>query len=447
MMDTEYTRGTKKLYWNDVKDEFHIINPDLYQLIEPLSDKDDLPLYLCTFSWGELIGDEKSQFIPQEDGTTIKLSLDSLSYDYKENLGYGAQNSPVGMFFRNNFEWFIDLPEKKLTLPYRIYTPGDFFAYTKILGVTNDFNYAPMGIFKGTAGARSCFMLPPVSYKKKLDKMFSSLKVRGKQPTSLYDHNNLFQKILSSPEIKSNWSASILYFSEGWIRNIQNSKGWSEVKNYFFRLKSKNSSYRFNAPIYNAAYSLTLEKINRKPNPYLFDTFKHIIDIASGEVPGFAPQTESNLIPINELQRAFVDFYGLEYSPTLLAPQHFNLSNILTSPCYYSLNFPTTFSFSPSSAKLTRTAEMRDFIDIYEDLKDSLCSSNSFCSDTIIEYIFNKINFSFYHTSENEDNRISPVINIINNDPSFSHKQYSNMRNNLDAPFFKGCVKINFYSD
>ena len=49
-----------------------------------------------------------------------------------------------------------------------------------------------------------------------------------------------------------------------------------------------------------------------KPRPYIFDQLKHIISVASGYYPAFAPlNDDEEFIPSKELKRVIMDEYGL----------------------------------------------------------------------------------------------------------------------------------------
>ena len=58
--------GTKKVYWPDIKEKIKETNIEFYTLVDQLNPGQDFPLYLLTFPYGELIGDETSQFLPIE---------------------------------------------------------------------------------------------------------------------------------------------------------------------------------------------------------------------------------------------------------------------------------------------------------------------------------------------------------------------------------------------
>lgn len=435
-------RGTYKVFWNDIKTTFKKVNPELFNLIDKVPNKDNAPFYLAVFNWGEKIGDETSQFIPQEKDHFLRLNSDNLPLDIQKNLGYAKSTTPVGMIFENTFEWYVDLAEKKLTLPAKLYTPGDFFGYTQLIEIKDKINYSPMGILSGMAGARSTFMLPPISYKKKLDKLCGALGIRHKQPTTLYEHHQLFKAILNSPQLTTNWHAAILYFSNEWVKNIKENPIWVEIKNYFYRYKSKQTSYRLNLPFYNTAYSLCLAQSNQKPNPYLLDTFKHIMDIAAGETPGFTPQASDNLLPLRTLQKAFVDYYGLTYMPTIIAPNYFSPLSNTPSACYYSMSYAATLLFSPSSTKFSNITGIRELIDIFEDIKKILSQDNRLCSNTIIQYIFKELEINFFHSSKNLSQGVKEISNLTLADNAFVTEQYSHLPHNIDSPFFKGCIQI-----
>lgn len=436
---------TRKVYWSEIRSHVKEINFDFFNLVDQLNPDANLPLYLLTFPYGELIGDESSQFIPMNDRELIRLTDNSLPSELISHLGYGKHNSPLGMILDKQFEWYVDLPKKNITLPSLIQKPGDFFSYGKLLNINSKFNYSPMGVLKAISGARTIFMIPSIGCQTKLTKLRRELGIKAKQPNHMYDHFNLFKAILNSAGVTHSWCSSILYFSEGWVNNIKNNPEWGEVQKYFYSIFARNAMYLKNQPYYQTAYSLLLENTNQKPNPYLFDTFKHIIDMMTGETPGFAPQITNESLPLDVLQRVFIDHYGLRSTvPTIMAPTYFNIHHDDPDPIYYSMQFPTTTTFSPNSKKTSTMAALRELKAICEDSLGELVQDNDLCSNTIIQHIAKNIAVSFFHNTEDIDGLIENITNLISSDQRFHYSisDCAELTPAEDSKFFRGCFKI-----
>ncbi|WP_026069634.1 hypothetical protein [Legionella tunisiensis] len=114
--------------------------------------------------------------------------------------------------------------------------PGDFFSYSRLIGINSKFNYSPMGVLLAMSGARSTFLLPSIGCKNKFSKMCRQLKIKTKAPDNLYGHFGLFKKLIDNWELTQNnkWRSAIVYFSESWVDRIKNDPEWVNVKNYFY---------------------------------------------------------------------------------------------------------------------------------------------------------------------------------------------------------------------
>lgn len=439
----------RRIFWAEIKNEIKQANHEFYSLVEEINPGEEYPLYLLQFPYGDLIGDNISQFIPLKNGDYIRLNDPNLPSEILKDLGYGKSNSPMGIILDKHFELFVDLKSKNTILPFRVQKPGDFLNYTRILNISHDFNYAPNGVLSMTSGTRSSFVLPSIGCSIKFSKMCRSLKLQLPKPDSIYNHHALFKSLLNSPTIMNNWCSSLIYFSEIWINNIKNHADWHKIQKYFFKLFSQKSQYPNNLIHYNTAYSLLLEKNNLKPNPYLFDTFKHLINIMLGEVPGFSPAVTENDLPLGILQQIFVSSYGFVNTiPTIMTPSTFEIRQKNSEPIYYSLQIPTTSSFSPKSKNSSVMVDLRELQYLYTKLKHELIKDNDFCSNTIIQYAFQNLELSFYHNYKDIDCVIDQAKNLTSADDRYNfitdNTQNTHMQVADDAKFFRGCVKISW---
>ena len=202
--------------------------------------------------------------------------------------------------------------------------------------------------------------------------------------------------------------------------------------------------YLKNLPHYQTAYSLLLESTNQKPNPYLFDTFKHMIDMMTGEMPGFCPQVTNDLLPLELLQSVFSEHYGLKtIIPTIMAPAYFELAHPSPQPIYYSLQFPTTRTFSPNSKKTSTMSALRELNEMCVDLFQELKKDHGFCSNTIIQHITKLLSVEFFHNTDDIDGLINNISVLIQNDERFF---YNSQNHELipaeDSKFFRGCIRM-----
>lgn len=439
--------GVDKVYWSDIKDDIVHINSKFYHIVEQLNVI-KYPLYVCKFPFGEPAGDLQSQFIPNHDGSIRRLTDPSLPSELVKNLGYGQKNAPLAMVLEKQQEWYIEILPGNTVIPMLIKKPGDFFSYTKVLDVHRKFNYSPMGVLHSMSGARSLFLLPSIGCKNKFSKLNRACGSKFKHPVNLLDQHYLFQNIVRSPAIahRNSWSSKIIYFSEDWVTNIKHNPDWSPLKNYFYDLFLRTFSYTSNVPYYNMAYSLILEKNNRNPSHYILDTFRMIMDISAGEMPGFAPLVDEEMAPVSLIQEVFSEFYGMkDIVPTMMGPSLFDINNIEESmPVYYSFQHPTVLSHNTSAKKYSAMSLIKAVKDVFDEIIPEIRKEHGFCSDTIIEFISKKINFSFFHNSIDIDNDVENVSELIVNDPRFflTKSSVSSHQPAQESKFLRGCIRI-----
>jgi hypothetical protein len=440
-------KGLVKTYWENVRYRVQKVAPEFTKLIDSLSPNKTFPLYLAYYPYGEFKSDTISPFLPTIEGGSYRLSSANIPKDVSTHLGYGNNSSPLGMLLENTLEYFIDLPILNLTIPWKILSPGAFFPLGRIFqNQSSTRTYASNSILSLVAGSRSVFMLPKIGCLTNHFSLQKNCNVQSLPPKSHYDHWTIFKEIIRNNK-DCNWRSCILYFSKKWQEKINQDKAWDRVKRLLLEKAWNNFEYERNSIHYNIAYSLIQYKRNLKPNPYLADTTCHLFTIALGAVPGYAPICSEELLPLKVIQDAFVDSYGMKkYIPTVIGPKHLYIEKEKL-PVYYSLQIPTTLSFSPKSRKISSTIfEMRELKHIVSVFTSELSKENALLSDTIISEAAKKIEFIFYHNKHDKHNYILPASEILSCDKRFGVSYATNYAKesifSADAPFVRGCVSI-----
>ncbi len=441
--------GLVKTNWNKVRNRVQKVEPAFSRLIDQLSPDDSFSLYLAYYPFGELIGDTISPFIPMVSGGYYRLSDCNTPKDVIKNLGYGQNSAPLSLLLEKTLEYYIDLKQINVTIPWQIYSPGSFFPLARFLKSKSNRIYSPNGLLTVVSGARSVFMLPKIGCSPNhlaLRKHYNN--VRPKPPKDISEHYKVFKDIVHSNRKENDWRCCVLYFSQKWFDKIHNDIKWVAVKNYFLEMASHKFEYEKNQIYYNIAYSLFQLSNNLKPNPYLIDTACHLLALGAGAVPGYAPAVDDNSLPLQLLQQAYVEIYGLKkYIPTIMQPQHFHFDDLMMKPIYYSLNYPSTLSFSPKSRKDSSTIfEMDELLHIIKIFQRELTSENNILSDTVISEVAKNVEFNFYHNRNYTHNYIKDSDSILTFDNRFSHQHAKHANSNSsfssDAPFLRGCVGI-----
>lgn len=444
--------GLVKTYWKDIRDRVAKVEPQFARIVDELDPGKEFPIYLVYFPYGALIGDTISQFLPRQDGGYYRLSDPDAPKDVLKDLSYGANSAPLGMVLEKEIEYFIDLPDEGITIPRLIYSPGKFFPLTRVLSKTKDRNYAPNGVLTISSGARSAFLLPNIGCMIHHTNLQRDFNVQKPPPKSLYEHWDIFKAIIASSAIDCSWRSSILYFSESWVDKLLHDKTWQDLKMYLFELAWSYFEYQRNKIYYDTAFSLIMQKRNLKPNPYLVDTARHLFATALCDVPGYAPACDDRALPMDVLQRVFVESYGLkQYIPTLIHPMYFTFEQD-KDPVYYSLQAPSTYIFSPKSRKVSSTlCEMRELEHIMGVFAEELSQDNSMCTNSVIHEGAKSVKFRYFHNKPDRHHVVHPSTEIAELDRRFvfvdEKLSLDCARFASDGKFVRGCVSISSKQD
>lgn len=440
-------RGLTKTYWADIRKRVAAVEPAFATIVDELNPDKSLPLYLAYYPYGALKGDTFSTFLPKSDGGHYRLSDPTAPQDIIKHLGYGKDSAPLAMLLDKNLELFIDLKEEKITIPRALYAPGSLFPLARMLSRKSKRTYASNGVLTLTSGARSVFMLPNIGCATHHSNLQRDFNVKNPPAKFLYDHWHIFKDIINSEIINSDWRSCLMYFSQKWLDKIHTDKAWIYLKLYLHELAWHYSEYQRNNFCYEIAFSIIQKKRNLRPNPYLADTARHLFTTAVGDAPGYIPACNSDALPLELLQKTFVESYGLKkYLPTIFQPTHFNFEQDKL-PIYYSLQNPSTHIFSPKSREVSSTlSEMRELEHIMQVFSSELAKENEMCSDTIIGKIAQKIEFNYFHNKIDRHRIVKPSTDLITLD-----KRFHNVSNDAkikgasfasDAPFVRGCISI-----
>ncbi len=440
-------KGLVKVFWGDIRHKVSKIDPTFAQIIDKLSPDKTFPIYLAYYPYGALIADHQHFFLPDNTKGAFKLTDVNAPKEVIKNLGYGKNSIPFGMVLDKSIEFFIDFKDEAISVPWLIYSPGTFFPSARILSRKNKHIYAPNNTLTITSGMRSAFMLPNIGCAIHHSNLQRDFNLQLPPPKSLYAHWDIFKELVNSKTINSDWCSCLMYFSEKWVEKLYSDKSWIELKLYLHELSWERTEYSRNSTYYDIAFSVIQKKRNLKPNPYLADTARHLFTTALGAAPGYTPAIDNTALPLNDLQKVYVDSYGLKkYIPTILHPTKFNFEKDKL-PIYYSLQNPSTYVFSPKSRKITNTLlELRELDHITKIFTEELSKGAPFCSDTIINKAAESIEFKYFHNESDRHHIITPSSEI----PNFDHRfnkihadiKLPNATFSNDAKFLRGCISI-----
>lgn len=193
-------------------------------------------------------------------------------------------------------------------------------------------------------------------------------------------------------------------------------------------------------------YSTELRRRKIKLNNYLLETIKHLISIACGTIPGFSSTNNNETAPIQLLQDAYVNIYGLKkYAPIILCPQ-FLSPDCPKKPIYYSLQTPSLPGKLSEDTEFTSTMkalrEIKNLMDIFLELSNKWPHTIGNVLD------FNEtIQIDYFHNEKDKYGQISPISLLLQEDPLLMQVFLNNLKKKTfpkTAQFFRGCVRLKF---
>lgn len=428
----------KKVKWADVRQQLQIVNPELTGIIDRLSiDDKKYRLYEASYPYGCQSVRQGKLFLPNNAGELVPLNDSSLPTNIVKDLSYNLGSNPVTLVLAKTLELFITTDHH--TIPAVLIPEGNVFSTWIILD--KESNHQPAFLWNLSAGARSIFSLSKLSVYKKLEKLQEYFNLDINVPTHLLDHGELFQSIAASPQFDSNWKVKVLYFSDKWFDRL-NDKTWTEFDNYLFKASWRSSGFRRCEFIWKCVYSLIQKHAHLKPDPLLVDIVEHLLAMAIGVYPGFAPATDDSAAPISKFQEILIDIYKLEkYAPIIMHPTYFTPKS--KRPVYYSLGYSTAFNFSPKARKLaTKRSDLVNIIHIQNKYLNILANNKLNTKNTPIGNIPDLIQYDYFHSNSLTTSGIRDSKEISLEDATFMQCANTDMLFPSDSPFCRGCIRI-----
>ena len=180
----------------------------------------------------------------------------------------------------------------------------------------------PTSIQNVTAGARSIFLLPKVGNSERFWRMARRHKIPMDLPTCLLDQWRVFKTLAASHQ--SPWNTELIIFTEEWLQQ-ENSEA----------IKQCLRNQIIPTPLFNSHKQeideIVDQLIEERAELYSGQILKNILAIAKGDLPGFAMAEDELFAPINLIQKAFIEDYGLK-SAELIQPEYVKPE----SECFYS---------------------------------------------------------------------------------------------------------------
>ncbi len=436
------TGSAEKLTWSQARESVAKVNLEFLRIIDEISPDERHWLLKVRYPYGCPVMKRSVLMLPNKKCAVVPITDSSIDKEIREGLNYNLNSNPVSLVLKNSFEIFLPLSDRAIPLS-GIIKPGTAFGAARMLspGETEH----PIFIWEMTSGARSVFMIPKITEAPKHQKLEKALGVNLPFPRTLMQHFDVFRLIASSQHIKHEpWSAEILYFSENWFKHLDDEK-WSEFYNYFRRSGWGASEFWRNQPIWNLIFSLVVQNYESKPNAYIMDTVKYLLNMGIGSMPGLGPVSDTTVGPFDFIQEVYSNIYEIRhYPPIVIQPQLFDMKNKNANPVYYSLQFPNALEFKPSSRKrasiISDLHEIRSLMKRYE---SEMLSDKYNIDGTSLMSLFNKVRYDYFHSAVelHEGMRDSAeMANDIRLRTTLDGKVYNTFPST--CLFGKGCIRV-----
>lgn len=426
----------EEVFWEDVRDDVRSSNPELAEICDEINPGKKHPLIKIHYPWGSNIINQGTLFLPTKDNRLLAIDSPEIPESIKKQLNYSP--IPLSFILERENEVFVETNTR--VIPLNHLKPGEFFGIFEIMNKLN--NVESKIIWSVSAGSRSVFMLPKISEASRHKRMQKEFHIKKDAPSSLEDHYAIFKEITYRADHADRWHNSILVFTDAWFQTEHKNSAWGAFNKYLFKVCWIQMQLLRDATSFSLLWALFIEAVNNrnlKPRPYLVDTIKYLVSVASGSGVAFMPSTNESSMPIKIIQDAFTEVYQLpHYIPTIMHSSKLNENNRMG---YYSLTFPTILDSNPDMKRLNSiVSDQREIHKLLETLTNTIKHRNP-----IINPIKN-VSYQFYHndTAVTGQDAIYHSESIIKEDRRFLDLsgQFKDKTFCATSPFFRGCIRI-----
>ena len=423
----EFQGTISQVKFLDIKNQYA---SSLLAPFQQLKHLDKEPVLLVEYPYGCHIVKEGVLQLPDKNNKITSIRNGEFAPSIKNMLSYCS--IPLALVLENTAEVFLEDTRKLISL--RLFESGEHFGLFELFD-TEEKNIPAIAtnIF---SGARNLLMLPKISNRKGYQKLTDYYHDDFFIPNNYSEHYKVFSQLANLNGGIKQWHTKILFFPKVFVDKILHDKSLAELKHTLLAQAWKESYHLRAQPAYNIEWSHFLDAINKrnmKPRPALISVAKMLLEIATGELPGFRPTgLTSDTAPIQLMQEKICGVYGLEsYIPTIMQPYHFNH----TKPVYYSIADSQNSHDKYGPSRLT---DLKELSKMFSTFKKYYAEKNEFVSN-----IFKKINIDFFHDEETR-NEVFLSHDLPESDIAFKETfADNNGRIFCDKnAFVRGCIRI-----
>lgn len=435
---TTFSPYVEAVTWDQVAPAFKKIEPAFYQAIEALSPGEDLPLVKVRYPFGATIIDANSTLnLPVSANVDCPLTDPDTPKQLREWLGY--QSVPLGANLNKSVEVYREIDQRIFSLA--------LFQPSLEIGVYELFS--PATSFALSAGARSLLMLPKVTDTLSHKNLKRQFNIRTSSPKRMSEQWQVFTELANHPEFTAPWHCDIVFFTRPWIAKLKD-PAWQGFHNLLLQRAWRQSTYARDKTIFEFNWkqfcNLLIEH-GIRANPYLIHTLRHLIFMGMGILPGMAPANSDAHAPVSGLQTIYSDVYKLKYYiPTMMVPTYFSPVE-KSRPIYYSLQYPTLIDSIPVYRNHVSAADdLRELQDLTSSFAQMVHAGELKLESNLIQKLFEKADFTFFHSDMYTYGGISPSHRIPEEDPAMlqvpKHILDDEKKFCDRSSFVRGCIRI-----
>jgi hypothetical protein len=425
----------REVSWEEVKDQIKQINPNFFEAMDAAATQQSARLYLASYKFGDLIAKSGTTQLPINN-QLFPIDQVDLPEPFKTEFSYAKMIA--GIFLNKNAEVFVNFEAR--VHPLHIFNKGDMYGLWELLDAPNSpYRHQMWDI---AAGARTLFLVPKAMDSASHGRMQRLLNINASYPPhNMFQQGNLFKSITDSERIKNDWQCDVLYLGRGWFEAMPK-KEWAQFHYTCLQQEWHNSMHLRNHITFEVIWQIltqTQAETRLKPNVYILESVKHLIDIAAGALLGFKPlnHEDTDTAPINIIEKAYLENYKLKhYIPTILAPTYLNRNQ--GEAVYYSLMLPTLLSLTPGHNFRNVLEDARNVKYLLERFQKRLEErTNS------LYHLISNTDFDFFHYEADPLYHIKATATLPELDPRFSSYPQDPKRSFCEnGPFVRSCVMI-----
>ncbi len=441
----------EKVYLPEIQDRIALLNPTMVNILN--ETKLNYPFYIVRYPFGGIIAEKGRFYIPLEDGTTKNISDPDIPAAIRNDLDYlSIDCTPIGLLLNHSMELSFQRAGQSILLVQMM--PGWPFGLWRTIDTvdkTHPQSYHSQDAWFIKAGFRHGFMLPKISMNMAYAKLAKAKGLRMKSPPrDLYSHYEIFKDIAKHRHAVEPWYTEVLYFSKQWLEHLHE---LPQLELFFYKTITRQSRFWRNKIVYDFmwdSFIAEIKKENLAIKPHIIDIAKHILMVALGALPSFAPAMDNASAPIQGIQQDFLDIYGLKAAPVIMTPTHFDMYNPDTKPAYWSLQFPCYLESVPNPK--TRTSNLDDLNEIallIDYLFDNVDNKKlPVIINTPIEYCLQHVKFDYFHSDvPSYHSKIRPSRDMPLEDKRLVQcivpgREHDVFEFSEVSPFVRGCIRF-----